>query len=177
MEIKWKEPLHPFQQDVYDDGTLREYKCEAIPFNYGALPQTWENPKTIHKHSYCGGDDDPLDVIDIGKAVAKTGLVYKVKPLGILGMIDQHETDWKVIAINTCDPLVKHLHDIEDVEHHMPGWLNATREWLRNYKIPDGKAPNTFLFNGDYKNKAFAEEIIAENHHEWEHAFGSVSKY
>jgi len=171
MEIKWKAPLQPIQQDTHEDGTLREYTCGPIPFNYGAFPQTWENPNVISKHSYCGGDDDPLDVIDIGCAIAHVGLVYRVKILGVLGMIDQGETDWKVIAMNTCDPLSEHLHDICDVKKHKPNVLETIREWLRNYKIPDGKIPNTFLFEGEYKDNAFAEDIIVENHHEWKLQF------
>ena len=35
------------------------------------------------------------------------------------------ETDWKVIAINVEDPLAQKLHDINDVEAHMPGFLNV----------------------------------------------------
>ena len=177
MEINWKAPLQPIQQDTNEDGTLREYKFSSVPFNYGAFPQTWENPNKISKYSYCGGDDDPLDVIDIGEANAQTGLVYKVKVLGVLGLIDQDETDWKVIAINTCDPLSDCIHNIVDIQTYMPRWLHTTREWLRNYKIPEGKTPNRFLFEGKYQDKKIAEDIISENHHEWKIAFSGMSKY
>ncbi len=37
------------------------------------------------------------------------GEVIKVKVLGILAMIDEGETDWKVIAINVEDPEAKDL--------------------------------------------------------------------
>lgn len=36
--------------------------------------------------------------------VCSRGEVIKVKVLGILAMIDEGETDWKVIAINVEDP-------------------------------------------------------------------------
>lgn len=36
--------------------------------------------------------------------VCSRGEVIKVKALGILAMIDEGETDWKVIAINVEDP-------------------------------------------------------------------------
>lgn len=36
--------------------------------------------------------------------VCSRGDVIKVKVLGILAMIDEGETDWKVIAINVEDP-------------------------------------------------------------------------
>lgn len=38
----------------------REFKIGDIPFNYGALPQTWEDPQWVHPDARCGGDDDPL---------------------------------------------------------------------------------------------------------------------
>ena len=37
------------------------------------------------------------------------GEVIKVKVLGILAMIDEGETDWKVIVINVDDPEAKDL--------------------------------------------------------------------
>lgn len=38
-----------------------------------------------------------------------SGQVIQVKVLGILAMIDEGETDWKVIAINVKDPDAKNL--------------------------------------------------------------------
>ncbi|KAL3173285.1 hypothetical protein MRX96_012410 [Rhipicephalus microplus] len=43
----------------------------------------------------------------------------------------------------------------------------ATTEWFRIYKIPDGKPENQFAFNGEAKNKEFAEKVIAETHEFW----------
>jgi inorganic pyrophosphatase len=136
-------------------------------FNYGALPQTWENPN--HTCAYTGkyGDDDPLDVIDIGDVQAVCGQVYKVHILGVLGLIDQDEMDWKIIAINVCDPICSYLHDIYDVETYKPGVLDAIRNWLRNYKIAEGKKKNSFAFNEEYQNTTFAKNIITHMHREW----------
>lgn len=41
--------------------------------------------------------------------VCSRGEVIKVKVLGVLAMIDEGETDWKVIAINVDDPEAKDL--------------------------------------------------------------------
>ena len=54
----------------------------------------------------------------------KFGLIHlflKVKVLGTLALIDDGETDWKVLAIDVTDPLAKSLNDIGDVEKLMPG--------------------------------------------------------
>lgn len=113
MEIDWKAPFQPIRQDLTTDGLPREYSWSPIPFNYGALPQTRENPDHKCEHTNHYGDDDPLDIIDIGMATASIGMVYRVKVLGVLGMLDQNETDWKVIAINTCDSMAEQLNDIK----------------------------------------------------------------
>lgn len=44
-----------------------------------------------------------------------------MKILGTLALIDEGETDWKLIAIDVRDPLAAHLNDIDDVEKRMPG--------------------------------------------------------
>ena len=41
--------------------------------------------------------------------MAKQGDVKQVKVLGILAMIDEGETDWKVIAIDVNDPMAKDM--------------------------------------------------------------------
>lgn len=34
-----------------------------------------------------------------------------------------------------------------------PGYLEATVDWFRRYKVPDGKPENQFAFNGEFKDK------------------------
>ena len=63
--------------------------------------------------------------------VAKRGDVLEVKVLGLLAMIDDGETDWKVMVIDVNDPQAKDLNNLEDVERLMPGFLAATRDWFR----------------------------------------------
>ena len=48
-------------------------------WNYGALPQTWEWPDHIDKATGCRGDNDPIDVCEIGYRVAKRGDVIQVQ--------------------------------------------------------------------------------------------------
>lgn len=81
--------------------------------------------------------------------------------LGTVALIDEGETDWKLIAIDVNDPLAPQLSDISDVEKHMPGFLKATVEWFRIYKIPDGKPENQFAFNGEAKDREFAHKVSA----------------
>ncbi|XP_045903145.1 inorganic pyrophosphatase 2, mitochondrial isoform X2 [Micropterus dolomieu] len=170
MEIATKEPLNPIKQDI-KKGKLR-YVANIFPhkgyiWNYGALPQTWEDPNHTDKETKCWGDNDPIDVCEIGTQVCFPGQVIQVKVLGILAMIDEGEMDWKVIAINAEDPDAKNLNNIEDVRKSRPGHLEATVDWFRKYKVPDGKPENQFGFNGQFKDKEFAAEIIKSTHEHW----------
>ena len=84
-----------------------------------------------------------------------------------MALLDEGETDWKVIVVDVNDPLASKLNDIEDVENNLPGLIRATNEWFRIYKIPDGKPENNFAFSGEAKNKKYATEIIHECHEAW----------
>lgn len=170
MEINTKEPLNPIKQDI-KKGKAR-FVCNVFPhkgyiWNYGAFPQTWEDPAFIDNETKCKGDGDPVDVCEIGHRVANRGEVLQVKVLGIIALIDEGETDWKVIAINIHDPLAEKLNDIDDVEKYMPGFMQITVDWFRCYKIPDGKPENNFAFEGKAKGKDFAMKIIEETHDHW----------
>lgn len=118
---------------------IRADVCAVQIWNYGAFPQTWEDPSVAHPETKANGDNDPLDVCEIGERVGKVGEVKQVKVLGVMALLDEGETDWKVIVVDVNDPLASRLNDIEDVERHLPGYLRATEEWFRIYKIPDGK--------------------------------------
>ena len=125
-----------------------------------------------------------MDVCEIGELVATPGQVKQVKILGVMALLDEGETDWKIIVIDVNDPLAPRLNDIEDVERHLPGLLRATNEWFRIYKIPDGKPENQFAFSGECKNKKcvrpchdpqkaeqsprYATEVVRECADSWE---------
>ncbi|EJU02660.1 inorganic diphosphatase [Dacryopinax primogenitus] len=170
MEISKEEPFNPIKQDI-KKGRLR-FVRNCFPhhgyiWNYGAFPQTWEDPNQTHTETKAKGDNDPLDVCEIGEQVGYTGQVKQVKVLGIMALLDEGETDWKVIVVDVNDPHASKLNDIEDVERHFPGLIRATNEWFRIYKIPDGKPENAFAFSGEAKNKKYATEIIHECHEAW----------
>ena len=76
-----------------------------------------------------------MDILDIGSTLHQTGEVIQVKILGTIAMIDEGQTDWKVISIDINDPLASKLSDVSDVDIYMPLLLKNTVEWLRNYKV------------------------------------------
>jgi inorganic pyrophosphatase len=179
LEISTTEPFNPIKQDT-KKGKLR-FVRNCFPhhgyiWNYGCFPQTWEDPTSTHPETKAKGDNDPLDVCEIGELVGKVGQVKQVKVLGTMALLDEGETDWKIIAIDVNDPLAGKLNDIEDVEKHLPGLLRATNEWFRIYKIPDGKPENAFAFSGEAKNRRYAAEVIEECNEAWKGLVGGKSK-
>ncbi|XP_070187898.1 uncharacterized protein [Littorina saxatilis] len=170
MEVNKEEKLNPLKQDVKKD-KLR-YVKNIFPhhgyiWNYGALPQTWEDPKHKFEETGTAGDNDPLDVCEIGEKIPERGAVIQVKVLGTMLLIDEGETDWKIIAIDINDPLADKLNDIDDVKKEMPGFLHATYEWFRYYKKPDGKPENTVHWNGECKNREFALKVVDDANSLW----------
>mmetsp|Transcript_1735 Transcript_1735/g.3969 ORF Transcript_1735/g.3969 Transcript_1735/m.3969 type:complete len:329 (+) Transcript_1735:42-1028(+) len=162
MEVATKEESNPIAQDE-KKGKLRDYHG-PIFWNYGCLPQTWEDPNVEHPELKCFGDDDPIDVVEIGSTKLEMGSVKEVKPLGVLAMIDDGELDWKVLAVATDDPLAKEYNDIDDV----PDAIKAgVREWFRWYKTPDDKPINAFGFDEKYLDVKTTKEVIEETHEAW----------
>uniref|UniRef100_A0A7S2W3K1 inorganic diphosphatase n=1 Tax=Mucochytrium quahogii TaxID=96639 RepID=A0A7S2W3K1_9STRA len=166
MEIATDEEFNPIKQDI-KKGELRRYPFESLT-NYGALPQTWESPDIKDEETGYFGDNDPLDFMDVGAQIRATGEVYQVKVIGCMGMIDQGEMDWKIIGIATDDPLAASINTVADMEQVLPEHLNIIMNWLKYYKVPDGKEENSFSFNNNVMDANFAMKVLEETHLQWQ---------
>jgi len=131
------------------------------------LPRTWEDPDHKHHDAQAFGDNDPLDVCEIGLRIFGVAEVVPVKILGCLCLIDEGEADWKLIAIAITDPWAPYLNDVTDLEEKLPGLVDAIREWFRTYKIPDGKPENKFGLEGRCMNADYAMAVVEETHEAW----------
>lgn len=103
----------------------------------------------------------------MGSKVCASGEIIRVKIPGILARINESVTDWRVIAINVGDPDAANYNGISDVERLKPGCLEATVDWFRRHKVPDGKPENKFAFNAEFKDKEFVVAIIKNTHDYW----------
>jgi inorganic pyrophosphatase len=170
FEINKSENLNCIMQDT-KKGKMRfvgnVYPFKGYLWNYGALPQTWEDKDEVCSFTNCKGDNDPLDVVEIGTRRKSIGEVYEAKVLGCLALIDDGECDWKIVVIDTKDERASVLNDIQDVENVFPGLIKDTFTWFRVYKIPDGKPENVFGLNSEIQNKEFALKIIQGAHASW----------
>lgn len=75
------------------------------PFNYGLIPQTWNE-----------FDNDPLDVIILGKKPFHPGVLIPCRIVGMLNVDDNGERDDKVLAIPLGDSTLDHIQDLEDID-------------------------------------------------------------
>jgi len=82
-------------------------------FNYGMIPQTWEDCRTEDKVTGCIGDNDPIDVVDLTDRDMQMCEIPSLKVLGCLCLIDQNELDWKVLAMEESVAKDRGIRNIE----------------------------------------------------------------
>ena len=94
------------------------------PGDYGFAPQTlWD-------------DGDPLDVIVFSHEPTYPNVLCEVKVIGVLRMIDEGESDDKIIAVHANDPRCDEWNDIDDLPHHL---VKELRYFFETYKDLQGK--------------------------------------
>jgi 3'-phosphoadenosine 5'-phosphosulfate synthase len=165
MEIQKELPGNPIAQDTNGDGSPRYYTYGTPFFNYGLLPQTWEDPNLKSAQGY-GGDNDPLDVIELGSQPLQMGSIQPCRVLGSFELIDEGETDHKILCISLSDPDASSIYTLADLERKKPNHLNNLRDWLKRYKTSDGKGENN-LASETPRTAAEAKEVIMETHDRW----------
>jgi len=186
MELQKALPNNPVAQDLDSRGAVRFYTYGDPFFNYGFLPQTWEDPGVVGRDGVSIGDNDPLDVMEIGGLLLPTattaeasdvaaaslpmGSVTPCRVLGMFELIDQGETDYKIICIreDTGPPSnLGQVRSLPDVDRIRPGTTAQLRDWLVNYKTTDGKPPNTLADGGEPASARDAMLVIHETHDRW----------
>lgn len=129
------------------DGVRRTVKFLPYPGNYGFLPQTM------------GGDDDPLDVIDLEPS-SDRGVIKATRIIGGMYFKDGKDEDVKLIGISP-DGIFSSYLDISTLLLEKPAALELVKLWFESYKKP-GK----MIF---YKYLSLEESLnlIAESHKRW----------
>ena len=126
------------------------HSAQDYPFDYGFVPQTlWD-------------DGDALDVVILTTYPLFPGLLARVRPVGIMHMIDAGEADEKVIAVPTNDPRFAEVQDLKDVNPHT---LKEIAHFFATYKQIQNKPVEVGEFEGkDAAKAAFtrARELYEE---------------
>ena len=95
------------------------HTSQDMPFDYGFVPQTlWE-------------DGDPLDVVLLTTYPLLPNILVKVRPVGMMDMVDDGESDVKIIAVPVKDPRFDDIKDLKDINKHT---LKEMEHYFTTYK-------------------------------------------
>jgi 3'-phosphoadenosine 5'-phosphosulfate synthase len=160
MEVMKDQVHNPIMQDLSNDKP--RYYSYGVPFfNYGLLPQTWEDSTVADPVTGAKGDGDPIDAIELGAGPLAMGTVVRVKVLGNMELIDEGETDHKIIVLRSDAPNFDSINSVADLEKMRPGVTAQLVDWLKNYKTSDGKPVNR-LKQDEPTSASEAKRIIQE---------------
>ena len=129
------------------NGNKRVVKFLSYPGNYGFIPQT------------LGGDNDPLDVIDLEESVDR-GEVVSRKIIGGMYFEDTKEIDIKLIATDEKG-VFSDYESIDQLILEKPGVMEILKSWFMSYKKPGKMIFYRFI------NKQESQEMIEDAHKKW----------
>jgi inorganic pyrophosphatase len=95
------------------------YSSVVYPANYGFIPQTY------------GDDDDPLDVLVLMQEPTVPLSILRVRPIGMMTMVDQGQNDEKIIGVHLDDPEYRDYAAIQQIPQHR---LRELRRFFEDYK-------------------------------------------
>ncbi len=118
------------------------HTTQDFPFDYGFIPQTlWD-------------DGDAVDVVLLTTFPLLTGVLVRARPVAIMEMIDDGDSDFKIIAVPIDDPRWAEVKDIKDINAHT---LKEMDHFFSTYK----KLQNKVVEVKGFKSK---EDAIAAFH-------------
>lgn len=120
------------------------YTSQDYPFDYGFVPQT-------HWH-----DGDPLDVVLLTTYPLVPGILLTARPIGVFDMIDNGESDAKIIAVPVNDPRFKGINDLRDANPHT---IEEIQHFFETYK----KLQNKVVTIPTIRDRKAAMEVITES--------------
>lgn len=119
------------------------YSSAAFPYDYGFVPQTlWE-------------DNDPLDIILLSTFPLAPGILVSARPVAVIDMVDDGESDYKVIAVPVDDKRWEDVQDLADLNKHS---IKEYQHFLETYKALKGK-PAPVEIRGVYGKKEALEAV------------------
>jgi inorganic pyrophosphatase len=82
------------------------YSSVLYPGDYGFVPQTmWE-------------DKDPMDILILNRFPSFPLVIMGARPIGLMKMVDEKESDDKIIAVPVSDPFYKTIKEISELPPH-----------------------------------------------------------
>ncbi len=95
------------------------YGANVYPYNYGYIENTID------------WDGDELDILIISDHSFAPGCQVPTRIIGAMKMIDDGETDTKLIGVIDCDPRWNDVNNLDDLNQHR---LAEIKDFFENYK-------------------------------------------
>ncbi len=121
------------------------YSSVIYPANYGFIPQT------------LGDDDDPLDVLVLMQEQVAPLSILSARPIGLMEMVDQGQSDEKIICIHIDDPAFNGFYHIWELPEHT---LRELKRFFQDYKKLEEKEVRVENFLGPDKARAVINRSI-----------------
>jgi inorganic pyrophosphatase len=132
------------------------YSSAPYPFDYGFVPQTlWD-------------DGDALDIIIPSTFPLTTGILVRVRPVAVIEMIDDGESDYKVIAVPVDDRRWDDVRDVGDLNQHN---LKEWKHFFETYK--ELKEKDVVVEIKSIQGKDAAIEAVKKSISLYDEKFGS----
>ena len=120
------------------------YSPVHYPFDYGFIPETRSE------------DGDHLDCLVIGGDPTFPGCITRVRPIGVLKMIDDGEEDFKILGVQRDNPRFNDVNDIEDIKKNNKHMLEEIQHFFKVYKELQNKEVS---IQGWEDSKSAKEEV------------------
>lgn len=120
------------------------YSPMHYPGDYGFIPGTLAE------------DSDPMDVLALVQEPSYPGIVFDVRPVGVLHMEDNEEGDQKVLAVPMNNPRYDQIHTMDQIFPHV---RREIEHFFTIYKELEGRVTRIRGWGGP----ADARRVIVES--------------
>ncbi|HEX9608597.1 MAG TPA: inorganic diphosphatase [Candidatus Paceibacterota bacterium] len=114
------------------------HTAQDYPFDYGFVPKSYWD------------DDDALDALVLTTFPLAPGILVRVRPVAVMEMVDDGESDNKLIGVPINDPRWDDVRDLSDINKHT---IKEIEHFFSTYK----KVQNKIVEVKGFKGKADAE--------------------
>lgn len=109
------------------------HTAQDYPFDYGFIPQSYWY------------DEDALDALVLTTYPLAPGILVRVRPVAVMDMVDDGESDNKIIAVPVKDPRWSEVKDLSDINKHT---LKEIEHFFSTYKKLQNKEVEIKGFRG-----------------------------
>lgn len=121
------------------------HTAQDYPFDYGFVPRSYWD------------DEDALDVLILTTNPLSPGILVRVRPVAVMKMVDDGESDNKIIGVPVKDPRWDEVQDLKDINKHT---IKEIEHFFATYKKIQNKEVEVQGFEGKEAAQADFERSL-----------------